>query len=140
VFAATTFATILALWVVWRAMRKVRPFVIAEMEERARQLALHSADAEETSETGFDARKSLGMLASRGRPEGSDWSRASQIALLSSPHGSRSRADTLSKSSTGMNSPSMPHLPLSDEALLDYFNLEPEDKAREIDNSRRGSA
>ncbi|KAM0755534.1 hypothetical protein T439DRAFT_320226 [Meredithblackwellia eburnea MCA 4105] len=34
VFAATTLATLIALWIVWMRIRKIRPIVMAEMEAR----------------------------------------------------------------------------------------------------------
>lgn len=50
VFAATTLATLIAGWVVWMRIRRIRPLVVAEMEAKRLERARDLEEIEEAKE------------------------------------------------------------------------------------------
>ncbi|KAK4702512.1 hypothetical protein P7C70_g3718, partial [Phenoliferia sp. Uapishka_3] len=141
VFAATTLATLIAGWIVWMRIRRIRPFVIAEMEARRQTAArdleeittkeeLVELDAETAAQAPEMSDRVVPWLTSeRGvlsRPALSSNGSGSQIRLL--PWVGRDRSSTMSTDPYSLNSPSLPHLPLPDD--VDYFSLEDTSGAR----------
>lgn len=144
VFAATTVATLIAGWVVWMRIRRIRPVVVAEMDAARTQAANDIEDAEPKDELVDLGFSEASVVTPAGQedlapasPRGSRWradSASSQIALLS-PAG-RARSGTTSTWMSSMYSPSMPHLPLGEPE--DYF-AEPVARARGDSLGRRGT-
>lgn len=141
VFAATTLATLIAGWVVWMRIRRIRPLVVAEMEakrlERARDLEeIEEAKEELVSRPLFSFGKRILIICHFSSsqeqvevvlpPNPSHWSvhaRATFLAPMSpgseSMYGSqvgllapgRNRSGTTSTAMSSLNSPSLPQLP-----------------------------
>lgn len=138
VFAATTLSTVFAAMVIWMRVRKVRPFVLAEMAARkAAEAKAIAAGEEDVGEEGIPLEElcdSCVTIVTRPTYLASPSTTGSRVALLA---GGRGR----SGSNSGFNSPSLPHLPLYSEASQDYFlsRVVVGDDKSEVASPRRGS-
>ena len=106
-------------------MRKIRPFVLAQMAETAKAEALRASGGEEEDKDTIEMRGRLDVLL----PVNFGTADGSVGALIGGPF-SRLRSDTTNSSWSGLNSPSMPHLPLSKEGEeSDYFGSRTRDNS-----------
>lgn len=111
-------------------MRKIRPFVVAEMAETARLEALRTSSGEEEDKDTVEMRSRPEVLLPMnfGSVDGS------QAALMGGPF-ARLRSDTTNSNWSGLTSPSMPHLPTSKEGEeeMAYFGS----RTRDTDSPSR---
>lgn len=155
VFGVTILASLLAGYIVWQRVRKVRPFVVAEFEARRLERG-DDVDDEKARENIIldEAENRVPDMVSLANANGSSvrilsrptmfqlGSTDSRTALLLSPAG-RSRSNTVLSAASTLTSPSLPHLPIGENAMFEEITPAVEERPSRAlaspDRSRRPS-